>query len=181
MGNGASIYVLKDCWLPNQPIKRVLFQPEEEIWEWKVSDLIDWLSHQWDRERIHALFNQFDVEAILQVPLSRRVIQDALIWSFTKNGKYTVKSGYDVTKQLRKAESNSRETSVQRANDSFWSRIWKAKVPNKVKIFSWRACQNIFPTQDNLVCKRVTEDARYCFCQRATETILHVLWECGVA
>ena len=25
------------------------------------------------------------------------------------------------------------------------------------------------------------EDARCCFCQRATETILHVLWECGVA
>ena len=63
-------------------------------------------------------------------------MQDALIWSFTKNGKYIVKSGYDVAKQLRKAESNSRETSVQRANDSFWSQIWKAKVPNKVKIFS---------------------------------------------
>ena len=92
-----------------------------------------------------------------------------------------MKFGYDVTKQLRKAESNSRETLVQRANDSFWSRIWKAKVPNKVKIFSWRACQNIFPTQDNLVRKRVTEDARCCFFQRATETILHVLWECGVA
>ena len=77
-----------------------------------------------------------DAEAILQVPLRRRFVQDALIWSFTKNGKYIVKSGYDVAKQLRKAESNSRETSVQRANDSFWSQIWKAKVPNKVKIFS---------------------------------------------
>ena len=136
MANGASIYVLKDCWLLNQPTKRVLFQPEEEICEWRVSDLIDWPSHQWDRERIHALFDQFDAEAILQVPLSRWVVQDALIWSFTKNGKYIVKSGYDVAKQLRKAESNSRETSVQRANDSFWSQIWKAKVPNKVKIFS---------------------------------------------
>ena len=57
VGNCASINVLKDCWLPNQPTKKVLFQPEEEIWEWRVSDLIDWQSHQWDRERIHALFN----------------------------------------------------------------------------------------------------------------------------
>ena len=39
-----------------------------------VSDLVDWQTHQWDRERIMAMFHQFDVEAILQVPLSRRVV-----------------------------------------------------------------------------------------------------------
>ena len=42
VGNGVSIHVLKDCWLPNHPTKGVLFQPEEEIWEWRVSYLIDW-------------------------------------------------------------------------------------------------------------------------------------------
>ena len=31
VGNGASICVLKDCWLPNHPTKKILFQPEEEI------------------------------------------------------------------------------------------------------------------------------------------------------
>ena len=45
-------------------------------------------------------------------------MQDALVWSFTKNGRCTVKSGYHVAKQLRKEESNSGETSVQRANVS---------------------------------------------------------------
>ena len=34
VGNGASIRVLKDCWLPNHPTKKILIQPEEEIWEW---------------------------------------------------------------------------------------------------------------------------------------------------
>ena len=57
-----------------------------------------------------------------------------------------VKSGYHVAKRMRKEENHSRECLVQRANNPIWSRIWKAKVPNKVKIFSWRACQNIFPT-----------------------------------
>ena len=94
VGNGASIRVLKDCWLPNHPTKKILFPPEEEIWEWRVSDLVDWQTHQWDRERIMAMFHQFDAEAILQVPLSRRVAQDGLVWSFTKRGKYTVRSGY---------------------------------------------------------------------------------------
>ena len=77
------------------------------------------------------------------------------------------------------AESSSGETSVQRASTSLWLRVWKARVPNKVKLFSWRACQNILPTRDNLVRRRVVEDASCCFCHRATETILHVLWECG--
>lgn len=102
VGNGASIHVLKDCWLPNQPTKKVRFKPEGEIWEWRVSNLINWQNHQWDKDRIKAMFHQFDAEVIIQVPLSRRVLQDALVWSFTKNGRYIVKSGYHVAKQLRK-------------------------------------------------------------------------------
>ena len=169
MGNGASIHVLKDCWLPNQPIKGVLFRLKEEIWEWRVSDLIDWQNHQWDKDQIRALFHQYDADAILQVPLSRWVVQDVLAWSFTNNGRHNVKSEYHVAKQLRLAKTNSGEASVQPSNISLWSWIWKARVPNKIRIFSWRACHNILPTKDNLVKRRVLEDARCCFCHKADE------------
>ena len=108
-------------------------------------------------------------------------MQDSLVWLFTKKGRYSVKSGHHVAKLLKMAESSSGETSVQRASTSLWSRVWKARVPNKVKLFSGRACQNILPTRDNLVRRRVVEDASCCFCHRATKTVLHVLWECGVA
>ena len=73
-------------------------------------------------------------------------MQDSLVWLFTKKGSYSVKSGYHVAKLLKMAESSSGETSVQRASTSLWLRVWKARVPNKVKLFSWRACQNILPT-----------------------------------
>ena len=108
-------------------------------------------------------------------------MQDSLVWLFTKNGRYSVKFKYHVAKLLKMAESSSVEASVHRASTSLWSRVWKARVPNKVKLFSWRACQNILPTQDNLVWRRVMEDASCCFCHRATEMVLHVLWECGAA
>lgn len=49
------------------------------------------------------------------------------------------------------------------------------------KYFSWRACLNILPTQDNLIRRRVLETARCCFCQKETESVLHVLWSCGAA
>ena len=135
VGNGASISVLKDCWLPNHPTKKILFQPKEEIWEWKVSDLVDWQNHQWDKERITAMFHQFDAEAILQVPLSRRVVQDVLVWSILKKGKYTIRSGNFVVKQLRKEEFNAGESSEQRAYGSLWQWLWKVDVPNKIKFF----------------------------------------------
>ncbi|XP_030964215.1 uncharacterized protein LOC115985415 [Quercus lobata] len=47
-------------------------------------------------------------------------------------------------------ESNLGESSRQGMNGALWSRIWQANVPNKIKIFSWRACLNILPTQANL-------------------------------
>ena len=101
-------------------------------------------------------------------------MQDSLVWLFTKNGRYSVKSEYHVAKQLRMAENSSGEASVHRASTSLWSWVWKARVPNKVKIFSWRAYQNILPTRDNLVQRRVMDDASCCFCHRATEMVLHV-------
>ena len=66
------------------------------------------------------MFHQFDAEAILQVPLSRRVVQDVLVWSILKKGKYTIRSGNFVVKQLRKEEFNAGESSEQRAYGSLW-------------------------------------------------------------
>ena len=127
------------------------------------------------------MFHQFDADAILQIPLSMQVVQDVLVWSFAKKGRYIVRSGYFVAKQLRKDELSNGESSKQRIVGSLWSQLWKATIPNKIKIFSWRACLDIFPTQDNLIRRRVLESARCCFCQQETESVLHVLWSCGAA
>ena len=67
------------------------------------------------------MFHQFDADAILQIPLSRRVVQDVLVWSFAKKGRYIVRSGYFVAKQLRKDELSNGESSKQRIVGSLWS------------------------------------------------------------
>ena len=64
---------------------------------------------------------------------------------------------------------------MQRTNGALWSRIWKANIPNKIKKISWRACLNIFPTQENLAHRRVVEEAWCCFCQNKDELVFHVL------
>ena len=45
-------------------------------------------------------------------------MQDSLVWLFTKNGRYSVKFGYHVAKQLRMAENSFRKASVHRASTS---------------------------------------------------------------
>lgn len=60
-------------------------------------------------------------------------------------------------------------------------KLWRLKVPNKIKVFGWTACQNILPTRVNLARRKILEDA-YCeLCKIALETGIHVLWECSVA
>ena len=103
-------------------------------------------------------------------------MQDAVVWSGSKKGNYTVKSRYYVAKQLRMEESNLGESSRQGMNGAFWSRIWQANVPNKIKKISWRACLNILPTQANLARRRVVEEAWCNSCQLQDESVFHVLW-----
>ena len=57
VGMGSSIQVMEDKWIPNHPEDKILFPTEYDEWEWRVSNLIDWSVHQWDRERIYMLFN----------------------------------------------------------------------------------------------------------------------------
>lgn len=70
MGNSSTIQVLKDRWIPNHPTNRVLHPPLAKEWEWRVSELIDWNVHVWDRQQVEMKFHRVDVDAILRIPLS---------------------------------------------------------------------------------------------------------------
>ena len=72
VGNGVSIRMVKDRWIPNYPTNKVLHPPLDEEWEWRVANIIDWSTHDWNKELIAANFHRDDMEAILRIPLSRR-------------------------------------------------------------------------------------------------------------
>ena len=70
VGDGRSIRVMHDKWIPNHPTNQVLHPPLEAEEDWRVSELIDWDKHGWDRGLIGGKFHREDAEAIFRIPLS---------------------------------------------------------------------------------------------------------------
>ena len=46
------------------------------------------------------MFEKEDAEAICRIPLSRRYVDDSIIWLPNKKGLFTVKSAYKVVREL---------------------------------------------------------------------------------
>ena len=70
------------------------------------------------------------VKAIL---LCRLRMEDCIVWPRTRDGNYSVKTGYQLP-----VESENRGVASGSNNDnlrSFWKGIWKMRIPNKIKNF----------------------------------------------
>ena len=115
----------------------------------------------------------------LSIPLSTTLPGDKLVWIAAINGRFDVKSAFHLARNrdtCGRGESSNTSTMKR-----FWQRMWKAKIPSKIKAFGWRACQNILPTKMNLFHWKVIEDPTCDECGLGPETVLHVLCQCSKA
>ena len=67
------------------------------------------------------------------------------------------------------------------AGQQAWKQLWKVRVPNKMKVFAWRACHEILPTQVNLAKRKIIRDNKCRCCQQAPETAIRAIWDCPAA
>ncbi|KAH9683740.1 putative reverse transcriptase/RNA-dependent DNA polymerase [Citrus sinensis] len=124
----------------------------------------------WDLDALTDIFNEKDRGLITQIPLSSRRDDDVWYWSADSKGLFTVRSCYKMLVYLSEIPSSN-----------IWQRIWKLKVPAKVKHFIWRAGVNVLPTADNLR-RRQVELASTCpICNAADESVVHCLLNCSFA
>ncbi|CAN0830996.1 Uncharacterized mitochondrial protein AtMg00310 [Linum grandiflorum] len=94
VGNGASISIWGDRWIPTLPGNFISSTPTELANEAKVCELINPSTGQWDIELVERYFSAVEAEAILQLPLREPEDEDRLIWSNSRGGLYTSKAGY---------------------------------------------------------------------------------------
>ena len=101
-------------------------------------------------------------------------MDDSIFWLPNKKGLFIVKSAYKVARELMRRE-NVAKSSGGCVRKRIWAALRKLKILNKVKVFAWRACNDILPTKMNLVNRRIIADAACPICTRFPETTVHVL------
>ena len=177
-GNGKKVNIWRDRWIPTPNTFKVV-SPRCHIQGLdRVEQLIDKELGLWDAALVKSTFLLHDAEVILSIPISPTLTEDSLVWAWTKNGTFTVRSAYGVASNLlkegkKKEESGS--TSDRTTMKEFWKFLWQLDCPNKVKQFLWKACKNILPTNHRLASRKVIVGDSCGFC-RMCETLGHILW-----
>ena len=97
-----------------------------------------------------------------------------------KKGLFTVKSAYKVAREVLHGR-NLAKSSRGCVGKEVWAALWKLRIPNKIKVFGWRACNDILPTKQNLSKQKIIEDEMCPICMRFPESVIHALWECEAA
>ncbi|XP_042956310.1 uncharacterized protein LOC122292152 [Carya illinoinensis] len=179
IGNGCSVNVWKDRWLPKQislAATNRISGAADITW---VSDLIEPGSRSWKYQTLTKYFSQQEIDLIRAIPISLGNREDRIIWGGTKNGLFSVKSAYHLHKEISSLKESG--TSKDHAFCENWQSIWKLKVPNVVRNFLWKASSEALPIMDNLHRRKVSEHFLCPICQLERETSGHALWGCGVA
>ncbi|KAL5554428.1 hypothetical protein UlMin_041829 [Ulmus minor] len=156
IGSGQNTYIYHDCWLPRDGVFKIS-SPRVLGKFAKVSSLIT-ASGSWDSSIIR-----------------KRTTPDTLLWHYDKSGQYTVRSGYWLANKCRSLASSS-ATSL----NSWWKRLWRLRVPSKIRVFIWKAFYNWIPSSVNLANHGVPSQKRCLICNEADDTTLHALWGCKV-
>ncbi|XP_042983190.1 uncharacterized protein LOC122312604 [Carya illinoinensis] len=161
VGNGHKINIWKDWWITSFPSKKVTSTRPVGC------------------ECEQDLLSAQEYEAVRTIPLSVGGMEDRMVWHFTTNGQYSVKSGYHVYRQMK---ADLQGESYRRTQVKYvWKSIWKLKTTPSVKQFVWRACNGALPTLANLKRRKIVEESSCFICTQATETSSHALWSCVVA
>jgi hypothetical protein len=123
IGDGSSVRIWGDKWLPCPTSYTVQSLCTSFPNEMKVEALIDWNIGGWNKQLIQEIFTDTEASMTCSLPMSRYRQPDVLIWRPSKNGLFTVRSAYHLEKE-RQAGCRG-EGSSRSGNISFWKAVWK--------------------------------------------------------
>ena len=173
IGNGNSVYIKTDRWVPKETTFRVISPLPGIANDTQMSWLIDQHSKTWNMHRLREFFLDFEAEVISSIPICPNLPNDRMVWHYTKSGKYSVKSAYHLILDQGMDVGSS-------SNNGRWcgAFVWNLNIPNKIKVFAWKAIQEILPTQCNLSRRRIPVDNCCYFCGASQESTTHIFVQC---
>ena len=96
-----------------------------------VVELIDQNTRQWDRGKLHKLFELDTVTKILAIHLTQLSQQDQVFWCLNPSSEYTVKTAYDALRVI-----NYTPHPLLKSKD--WKELWKLKIHARLKDLLWK-------------------------------------------
>nr|XP_008351105.2 uncharacterized protein LOC103414509 [Malus domestica] len=176
---GQDVRVWVDCWLPSIPSGRPFPLGEVVVTRnLRVSSLICPQSRDWDLSFLILFLSVADQGAIEGTPIGDISRSDRLIWAATKNGKYTVKSGYRWVQSRSLSARDHRLPHVRSIPEKLWNCIWKIDVQPKIRHFLWNSLHNILATNANLYRRRSTTSPTCPICLCDDESVEHLFLLC---
>ena len=147
--NGSKVRIYSDAWLPGSRQGKILSPVIDGQADARVYSLINHHSLCWKEDEIDRCFISEEVALIKAIPLSLFNREDVPYWPHTRDGVFSVRSGYQLCLDL--AETEAANSTSAEDTTAVWKAIWRLQVPNRVKNLLWRAGNNSSPTRANLV------------------------------
>lgn len=176
IGNGEHTKLGIDLWLPTIPLRPPTLKRGTDL-ELQVRTLFDPTNQQWNEQQIYKFIDPIDHYLIRKIYLPQRPTRDGYIWSYTKDGNYTVKSGY--WKEIEMNLMNESPTPPLATNPDIAKNIWKLEITPKLKHFMWRAVSEALGVTKNLRRQNINVNP-YCLrCYSELETSNHTFFTCS--
>ncbi|XP_010468606.1 PREDICTED: uncharacterized protein LOC104748702 [Camelina sativa] len=175
VGSGCSISVWRDPWLPDIHPRSANGRGRFLLPSLMVNHLINPVTKDWHLPILEEFFDPVDIPLIRSLPVSKTFQPDRLLWHYTKSGRYSVKSGYRLARELIAEVEYGPSCSSLRAQS------WKLDVPPKIQHFFWQIASGTLPVLERLAYRGDRCDVLCKRCGLATEmeTINHALFVCS--
>jgi len=178
VGDGCNLHAWTARWIPRPTSFTTIRGPHAWDTELKVADFIDKEAGCWREDMVRQMFLPVDAEMILRIPLCTSWPADKLIWHFTSNGSFSVRSAYHLLGALMRGDhpSSSNGTCQQ-----LWKTIWDLDVPPRIRIFGWKVVVGALATKVNIA-RRINNFSASCdICGHVEDSESHALFDCPLA
>lgn len=92
--SGKEVKFWTDKWVPSLHNFQIQSSTRTTDEQALVASFIHPISKEWDVQKLRHCVSGQEIKAITAIPLSKLDEPDKMIWHFSKNGSYSVKSGY---------------------------------------------------------------------------------------
>ena len=170
--SGNEIRAWDDCWIPTIPARPARPLAPVIHLMMSVRDLMTEDPKTWNAELLEIYVNPEDIPLIQSLAISQGYQRDKYCWSYTKNGMYTVKSGYWVARNMLNRDM------VEPSITKLEAFTWKIQAPPKLKHFIWQTISGQLAVTSNLAHRHMRCN-NYCSrCGEDNETTNHAIFEC---